>query len=395
MPTPDWDGRSTTAGNQFGLDARQLARLAKVRTIAADELVEVAEAGEPGHVNRPLLAALARHGLLASLFPGVRSSGHPVRTAAALELCLLREGLASVCTEAETALALQGLGGYPILQAGSDELVKTWIPAIARGEAVAAFALSEPDAGSDAADLKLEAEATKDGWLLSGEKLWISNAPDADVYTIFARTTPGAKARGVTAFALPADRPGLSGERLELIAPHPIGRLRLDHVPVGPDDLLGEVDQGFRVAMSTLDLFRPSVGAFALGMAEAALDAAVSYAGERQVFGGPLRDQEAVAHALADMATKLEAARLLVYAAACAYDAGAERAELTRRSAMAKLFATETAQQVIDAALQLHGARGLVRGHLLEQLYREVRATRIYEGASEVQRTIVARSLFR
>lgn len=395
MSTPRPTVRPPQAGSTFSLDPRQRARLEEIRHIAADELVAVASSRPEGQVNRELLAAMARHGLLAALFPGVAATGQPTGQAAALELCLLREALASVCTAAETALALQGLGGYPILQAGSSELIKAWIPAIARGEAVAAFALSEPEAGSDAAALQLRAEPSGGGWKLFGEKLWISNAPDADVYTIFARTTPGTGARGVTAFVLPADRPGLSGERLELLAPHPIGRLLLDGVPVGPDDVLGEVGRGFRVAMGTLDLFRPSVGAFAVGMAQAALDAAVRYTSERHVFGGPLRDQEAVAHALADMATHLEAARLLVYAAAAAFDAAAEPAEITRRAAMAKLFATETAQQVIDTALQLHGARGLVRGHLLEHLYREIRATRIYEGASEVQRTIVSRSLFR
>lgn len=388
-------GATAGAGGSFRLDERQRARLAQVREIAADELADIAHDGPEGRVNRELLAAMARHGLLASLFPGIGNGAFATRQAAALELCLLREALASVSPEAETALALQGLGGYPILQAGRPELVKAWLPAIARGEAVAAFALSEPEAGSDAGALRLRAEPARNGWRLFGEKLWISNAPEADIYTVFARTSEGAGARGVTAFALPADRRGISGEHLELLAPHPIGRLVLDGVEVGADDVLGDVDRGFRVAMATLDLFRPSVGAFAVGMAQAALDATIAHVRTRQAFGGPLGDQETVAHLLAEMATRLEAARLLVYAAAAAYDAGEERTEITRRAAMAKLFATETAQKVIDTALQLHGARGLVRGHLLEHLYREVRATRIYEGASEIQRTIIARELFR
>ena len=375
-------------------DSAWRARVDEVRAVAGDELVELARSGTEGRVNRPLLAAMARHGLLEALFPGA-AAGKPTGQVAATELCCLREGLASVSTEAETALALQGLGGYPILQGGSTALVQEWVPAIARGEAVAAFALSEPGAGSDAAQLALRAEPFGEGWRLFGEKLWISNAPEADVYTIFARTTPGSGARGVTAFALPAERPGCTGEPLELLAPHAIGRLLLDGVEVGPDDVLGEVDRGFGVAMTTLDLFRPSVGAFAVGMARAALDAAVSFTQEREAFGGRLSDLEAVAHSLADMATELEAARLLVRAAATAYDAGATRHAVTRASAMAKVFATEAAQRIIDRALQLHGARGLVRGHLLEHLYREVRATRIYEGASEVQRTIIARELLR
>jgi alkylation response protein AidB-like acyl-CoA dehydrogenase len=197
----------------------------------------------------------------------------------------------------------------------------------------------------------------------------------------------------VSAFVVPADRPGLTGSHIEMLSPHPIGSLTFDAVPVHADELLGEQDRGFRVAMRTLDLFRPSVGAFAVGMAQAALDAAVEHAGSRVAFGGPLKDQQAVAHLLAEMATRTSAARLLVYAAAAGYDAGEER--LGAKAAMAKLFATETAQLVVDSAMQIHGARALRRGHLLEHLYREVRAPRIYEGTSEIQRTIIARDLFR
>jgi alkylation response protein AidB-like acyl-CoA dehydrogenase len=194
----------------------------------------------------------------------------------------------------------------------------------------------------------------------------------------------------VTAFVVPGDAPGLSGEPIELLAPHAIGRLVFDGVPVTEAGVIGEVDDGFRVAMRTLDVLRPSVGAFAVGMAQAALDATIEHVAGRRAFGGVLADQQAVSHAVAEMATRLEAARLLVYSAAAAYDAGAD---VTRRAAMAKLFATETAQYVIDQAVQLHGARAMQRGHLLEHLYREVRAPRIYEGASEVQRTIIGRSV--
>jgi len=286
------------------------------------------------------------------------------------------------------------LGGYPILQSGSEELVRGWIPRIASGDAVAAFALTEGAHGSDAGAIELKAERQGGGFRLTGEKAWISNAPDADVYVVFARTTAGAGARGVTAFVVPGDAEGLSGEPVELLSPHPIGRLRLDGVGVSASNVLGEVDRGFRVAMATLDLFRPSVGAFAVGMAQAALDAAVAYAGRRQAFGKPLREFQAVSHQLADMATRIEAARLLVYAAASRYDSG-DRAGQTKGSAMAKLFATETAQRVVDAAVQIHGAVALERGHLLEHLYREVRAPRIYEGTSEIQREIIARELYR
>ena len=392
----------------FALTDEQRAFAEQVRVIAAEQLRPLAEAGRPGRVNRELVKAMGQLGLLPRLFPGQGQGGLGGRGAppsggspggrppggnTAMDLCLLREALATQVTEAETALALQGLGAYPILQSGQEDTVRRWLPAVACGDAVAAFALTEPEAGSDAAALALKAEPDGDGWRLTGEKTWISNAPEADVYTVFARTTPGAGARGVTAFAVPADRPGLRGGHLDMISPHPIGSLTFDGVRVERTELLGDPDRGFRVAMRTLDLFRPSVGAFAVGMAQAALEAAVRHAGSRTAFGGPLKDQQAVSHLLAEMATRTEAARLLVYAAAAAYDAGEE--PITAKSAMAKLFATETAQFVVDAAVQIHGARALRQGHLLEHLYREVRAPRIYEGASEVQRSIIARELYR
>ncbi|WP_115944148.1 acyl-CoA dehydrogenase family protein [Amycolatopsis thermalba] len=343
----------------------------------------------PGRVDRALVQALGERGLLRGLF----GPGDPPSGAAALRLCLLRETIAQIRTEAETALALQGLGSYPILQSGSPELVSRWIPAVISGEAVAAFALTEAGAGSDAAALQLRAERDGDGWVLTGEKLWISNAPDADIYTVFARTTPDAGARGVTAFAVPGTSPGLSGEPLDMLSPHPIGRLVFDGVRVGAGAVLGEVHRGFTVAMRTLDLFRPSVGAFAVGMAQAALDATLTHVRERRVYGAPLANQQSVAHRVAEMATELEAARLLVYAAAAAYDDGAGPDEQPRRSAMAKLYATEAAQRIVDGCVQLHGAAALRRGHPLEHLYRDVRALRIYEGASEVQRSLIARNL--
>jgi acyl-CoA dehydrogenase len=376
----------------FDLTPEQRAFAAWVRDVGAAELRPVADRGLPGRVNRELVKAMGGLGLLPRLFPGV-ADGRPTGSAAALDLCLLRESLAQVSTDAETALALQGLGTYPVLQSGSAEQVARWVTAVGAGDAVAAFALTEPDAGSDAGALQLTASPDGGGWRLTGEKIWISNAPEADFYTVFARTTPDAGARGVSAFVVPGDRPGLTGEHLEMLSPHPIGRLVFDGVMVHRDELLGEPDRGFAVAMRTLDLFRPSVGAFAVGMAQAALDVAVEHASTRQAFGGPLKELQSVSHTLAEMATRIEAARLLVYRAATAYDAGEQRVAAT--SAMAKLFATETAQYVVDAAMQIHGARALQRGHLLEHLYRDVRAPRIYEGASEVQRTIIARELYR
>jgi acyl-CoA dehydrogenase len=361
-----------------------------IRAVTRDHLVAVAAESEPFAVDRRLVRALGEQGLLPRMFPS-DLGGSRDGAVSAVELCRLREGVACESPAAETALALQGLGSYPILQSGRDEVVRRWIPHVAAGEAVAAFALTEPDAGSDAAALSLAAERDGAGYRLTGEKRWISNAPDADVYTVFARTTPDAGARGVTAFAVAGNSDGLTGERLRLLSPHAMGALRFDGVYVPEASVLGEVDAGFRVAMATLDLFRPSVGAFAVGMAQAALEAAVAHAAKRRTFGRPLREHQAVAHQLADMATRTQAARLLVYDAAATYDAGDR---VTRQAAMAKLYATEAAQAVVDAALQIHGASGLAADHLLAHLYREVRAPRIYEGASEIQRSIIARELY-
>lgn len=348
----------------------------------AATLPPIAAQGTPGTINRPLLTALAEQGLLSRLFPET----------SAMALCLIREALARHSTEAETAFALQGLGTYPILLAGNKSIVDEWLPRVTSGQAAAGFALTEPDAGSDAASLALSATPDGDGFRLTGKKVFISNAPTADVYSVFARTSDN-RARGITAFAVPGNAPGLSGAPQRLISPHPIGSLRFDNVYVPATAILGDLNGGWRVAMRTLDMFRPSVGAFALGMAQAALDAAVTHTSKRQAFGHPLRDFQAVSHQLADVATRLQAARLLVHDAAAAYDSGADRTG--HLSAMAKLFATETAQQAVDVAIQLHGAHALEEGHLLEHLYREVRATRIYEGASEIQREIIARHLYR
>ena len=368
----------------FALDPEQERLAAEVRDLAREVLAPLAAGGPPGRVNRPLVAALGEHGLVARALQG-----------SAMELCLLREALACESTEAETALALQGLGGHPIATAGSSETRGRWVPEIVAGRAVVAFALSEPEAGSDAAALELRAEPDGDGFRLTGTKAWISTAPEADLYTLFARTTPEARARGITAFAVPGDAPGLTGAPVELLAPHAIGRLELDGVRAGPDQVLGRVDEGFALAMATRDRLRPSVGAFAVGMAQAALDTAVAHAAARRAFGRPLAEFQAVAHALAEAATRTQAARLLVYEAASRHDADPAAPGVTRAAAMAKLFATETAQVVVDQAVQVLGARALERGHLLEHLYREVRAPRIYEGTSEIQRAIIARDLFR
>jgi acyl-CoA dehydrogenase len=360
------------------LTADQRELYEDTRRLGADKLTAVAETGTPGRVNRPLVDALATYGLLGRLL-----SGDEIK---AIELCLIREALARSCAEAEAAFAIQGLGATPILQSASAEIREEWIPLVAAGKAVAAFALTEPEAGSDVRAISLAAEPDGDGYRLSGEKLWISNAPDADIYTVFARAPDG-----ITAFAVPGDSEGLSGKPRTMLAEHPIGSLSFDRVHVPAANMLGEPGAGFKVAMRTLDLFRPSVGAFAIGMALRALDLAVAYTRERHAFGKSLAANQAVAHRLADISARVEAARLLVHQAAAAHDAGVGDPGL---AAMSKLVATEIAQEAVDAAVQFHGASGLEHGHPLEHLYRDVRAPRIYEGANEIQREIIARRMF-
>lgn len=360
-------------------------RLDRVRQAEeiGSRLLETAQAKEG--VNRELVKALAEQGLLGLVFQpeGVT----------AVELCAVRQGLARTNTAAETAFALQGLGGVPIHTSGTDSVRARWVPLMGSGEAVVAFALTEPGAGSDAAALTTIAESDGDGFRITGEKAYISNAPDADIYTVFAATDPDAGSRGISAFVVPGESKGLSGEAITMVSPHPIGRLTFDGVLVPAENLLGEANRGFRVAMQTLDLFRPSVGAFAVGMAEAALREAVSHAISRNAFGKPIAEFQGVSHQLADIRTAIAASEHLVYSAAGAFDDG-DTESLTGLAAMAKLHATETAQKAVDVAIQVLGARGLEASSLLAHLYLEVRAPRIYEGTSEIQRNIIARELF-
>jgi acyl-CoA dehydrogenase len=378
------------------LDEAQRGLLAETERLAETRFAPLAlaheESGQGSRLDRELIGAIAAEGLFERLYRrDDEGAWSPV--VGAMDLCLIREGLARASTAAETAFALQGLGSFPLLQSGTRAMIDEWVPRLASGEAVAAFALSEPDAGSDVAAMSLRAEPAGDGaYVLNGEKIWISNAPEADLYSVFARTTEGAGARGLTGFSVPRESPGLSGEAIEMISPHPIGRIVFEDVHVPAEAVLGEVDRGMSVAMRTLDLFRPSVGAFAIGMAHSALAAAVDHAAERDAFGGKLKDLQGVSHRLAEIAMKIQAARLLVHDAARSFDLGLR--PITQVAAMAKLMATEVTQEAVDVAVQTLGARALVKGHLLEHLYRDVRSPRIYEGASEIQREIIARTLF-
>ena len=306
-------------------------------------------------------------------------------------LCLVRETLARHDGLADFAFAMQGLGAGAITLFGTDAQ-RAWLDETRAGRAIAAFALSEPRSGSDVAGIETTATPTGDGWRLDGEKTWISNGGIADLYVVFARTGEAPGARGLSAFVVPGDVDGLEVvERLETMAPHPLARLRFDGVSVPADALIGDAGAGFRIAMSVLDVFRASVGAAALGFARRALDESLARARDRVLFGAPLADLQMVQGHLADMALAVDSAALLVYRAAWTKDSGAAR--VTREAAMAKLFATDEAQKVIDAAVQLHGGDGVRVGSVVEQLYREIRALRIYEGASDVQKVVIARQV--
>ncbi|OWU81626.1 acyl-CoA dehydrogenase family protein [Phaeobacter sp. 22II1-1F12B] len=306
-------------------------------------------------------------------------------------LCLIRETLARHDGLADFAFAMQGLGMGAVSLFGSEEQ-REWLRQTRAGEAISAFALSEPASGSDVAQLSTTAVADGDGYVLNGEKTWISNGGIADVYTVFARTGEAPGAKGLSAFLVPADTPGLDiAERLEVIAPHPLARLRFNDMRLPASALIGTGGSGFRIAMSVLDVFRSTVGAAALGFARRALEESLARTGSRQLFGAPLNDLQMVQGHLADMALGVDASALLVYRAAWTKDMGAPR--VSREAAMAKLHATETAQKVIDAAVQLHGGDGVRSGHIVESLYREIRALRIYEGASDVQKVVIARQV--
>jgi acyl-CoA dehydrogenase len=322
---------------------------------------------------------------------------HAVSDTATLDvrtLCLIRETLARMDGLADFAFAMQGLGSGAISLFGSADQKAQYLPRVRDGSAIAAFALSEPEAGSDVAALATTAAPDGDGYRLDGVKTWVSNGGIADFYTLFARTGEGPGRQGLSAFIVDADTPGLSvTERIAVIAPHPLATLSLTRCRVPRKRLLGRPGEGFKIAMGTLDIFRSTVGAAALGFARRALDATVERTTCRHLFGAPLADMQVTRAKLADMATAIDASALLIYRAAWTRDRVAER--VTREASMAKLFATEAAQQVIDAAVQLFGGHGVVSGSPVETLYREIRALRIYEGASEVQQQIIAAQLLR
>jgi acyl-CoA dehydrogenase len=368
------------------LDERHRALHARVCDWCPANLGDGAHDDDVDAACRKLVASLGRAGLLelcvaeGDHLPDVRS------------LALVRALLASCSGLADFAFAMQGLGSGAISLFGSAAQKRAWLPKVASGEAIAAFALTEPETGSDAANIAMRAEQVGGEWRLTGEKSYISNGTIADVLTVFARTGSAEDgARGISAFIVRGDDPGLTvAERIELIAPHPLARLSFDGVRA---DLIAEEGQGFKIAMQTLNLFRVTVGAAALGFASRALEEAIAFASTRKLGSGTLADNAVTQATLADMATAIDASALLIARAAWQQDMG--KADNRRAAAMAKLHATESAQAVIDAAVQLHGGLGVTKGAKVEELYREIRSLRIYEGASEVQRQIIARDLLK
>lgn len=360
------------------------------RTLAADldawaaETVSGIDHSDTDAACRALVTALGKGGW-------AQHSGAPAgETLDVRSLCLIRETLARHDGLADFAFAMQGLGTGAISLFGNEAQQAEWLPLTRSGQAISAFALTEPQSGSDVANSTMTATLDGDEYVLNGEKTWISNGGIADVYTLFARTGEGPGAKGLSAFIVPAGLPGFEVvERQQVIAPHPLATLRFTDCRIPASAMIGGPGQGFRIAMSVLDVFRSTVAAAALGFARRALDEALSRVTSRQVQGAPLFDLQMVQGHIADMALDVDAAALLVYRAAWTKDSGAAR--VTREAAMAKLFSTDQAQQVIDKAVQLHGGDGVRHGQKVEELYRDIRALRIYEGASDVQRVVIAR----
>ena len=363
----------------------------KVRHVAENQIAPIAEeADESPTVHAGLMAILANEGLLKYCVPE-EYGGVGIRV---MDLCIIREELSRVSCQADTNFIMQGLGSFPITLGGTDDQKAKYLPPIAKGESIAAFALTEPHAGSDVISMKTEAKLDGDDWVLNGEKKFISQAGDASTYTVFAKTDPEDGSRGLSAFIVEAGTAGFDdSKRMDLMAAHPIGEPRWTDCHIPQDNLIGERGRGLRLALGTLDTFRTTVAAAAIGMAQAAYEASLDYAKNREMFGQTLSDFQATQFKLADMAVALDAARLLAHRAAWLKDSGQE--SIIKEASFAKLFGTETASRIINDAVQIHGGAGLEKGNRVERLYREVRALTIYEGTSEIQRQTIAGQLLR
>ena len=375
----------------FAFTPQQQALKDSVRRLAEERIAPIAEeADESGTVHRGLMAILAESELLRYTVPE-EYGGFGVRV---MNFCIIREELARVSAQADTNFIMQGLGSYPITLGGTHEQKSRYLPPVARGEAIAAFALTEPHAGSDVISMTTEGAPDGDDWVLNGRKKFISQAGDASTYTVFAKTDPGQGSRSLSAFIVERGTPGFDdSQRLELMAPHPIGEPVFNDCRIPQGNLIGERGQGLRLALGTLDTFRTTVAAAAIGMGVAAYESALDYARNRSMFGQQLSDFQATQFKLADMAVSLDAARLLAHRAAWLKDSGRET--IIKEASFAKLFATEAASRIVNEAVQIHGGAGLEKGNRVERLYREVRALTIYEGTSEIQRQTIARQLLR
>lgn len=366
---------------------------AQVRNWAEENLLAACEPeADLERRGRALVRQLGAAGLLKHAVP--RQFGGARDQVDARDLCILREQLARGDALADTMFALQALGSYAITLAGNDAQKRHYLPKVASGEAIAAFAITEPEAGSDVASLRTTALHQGGSFILNGTKRFISNAGIADFYVVFASTAPEKKAKGVSAFIVDSNTPGLVvTEKTQLLSPHPIGALEFADCLVARAGLIGAEGDGLKIALETLDILRCSVGAAAVGFAQRALEEAVGYSKTRRQFGRAIAEFQGIEFKIAEMATELEAARLLVYQAAWSHDCG--RVDAKQKSSMAKFYATEAAQRIVDQALQIHGGNGLVAGSITERLYRDVRALRIYEGTSEIQKIVIARELLK
>jgi len=375
----------------FNEEQRELKK--RVIELCKERLKPIEESlGETNILSKEVVSLLAKAGLF-KLFV-TKEYGNSTEMPSLVSVCLVREQLARFCPHAELIFVMQGLGSYPIIFAGSKEQKVKYCPWIASGEKIFTFALTEPHAGSDVSSIETSATLEGDHFMVTGQKIFISLAPDADIYMVMVKTEKEKGTKGISALIVEKGYQGFDpGKRLNLVSAHPIGAPVFENCKVPKSNLIGELNGGFRIALKNLDFFRSTVGAGAVGMAQAALDEAILYARSRTQFGKRISEFQAIQFKLADMATELTAARALVYRAGYLHDHGAER--ITMESSMAKLYATEAAQRIIDQALQIHGGYGVMKGYRVERLYREIRSMRVYEGTSEIQHLIIANMLLK
>lgn len=376
----------------FTEEQKELRR--RVREFAEEKLAPLApEVDESDEISWDLVKLLADEGLLRLMVPKEYGGDGMV---SCVNICIVREEFSRICSAAASIFTMQGLGTYPITLFGTEEQKRKYLPPIGNGERLAAFTLSEPDAGSDVASMKTTALLDGDHYVLNGVKRWSSQGPAAEIYTVFAKTDPDKGGRGISAFIVEKGTPGFDPSRkMKLMAAHCICEPRFENCRIPKENLLGKEGQGMRISLENLDMFRTTVGATAVGFAQRAYEEALSRAKSRIVFGQPLSDFQATQFKLADMATEIQAARLLVYWAAILKDRGASWREVMKSASMAKLFASEVCHRVVDESLQIHGGTGLMKGTPIERIYRLQRSIRIYEGASEIQRLTIAREILR